>query len=130
MSSFGIVTTINALQLGSVAQPNLFRFEVEYSAYHQKCEDINRNRAEDNQIEIASIRQCLRPVLLHSLCIVGKIEGAATLEQATDENVKHWFDARLDPSSKDISERVTTAIGSIQHNPCNNNLSRATMDFV
>ncbi len=49
-----------------------------------------------------------------SLCILGKIEGADSLEQATDAGVQKWFDDLLASAPRDTAERVRSAIDSVK----------------
>eukprot|EP00171_Calliarthron_tuberculosum_P010981 IDg10981t1 len=72
MSNFGVVSTISAPILESVAQPSLIQFETEYKSYQEKIIDIKRTRDEDKKINPASIKNCIEPLLLKSLCILGK----------------------------------------------------------
>lgn len=130
MATYGVVSTINPPMLSSIKQPSLIKFEVDYVAYKDKVADVNRTRNEEEQLIPASIRQCVKPELLQSLCIIGEIIGATTVEEATDENVKEWFDARLTAAPKDISERVRSAIDSVTYKQCKQDPSGAAMEFV
>lgn len=130
MSSFGVLNTIRAPQLTSITQPNLIRFEVEYAAYKEQVTDINRTRSASNQILPAPIRQYLKPELLHSLCILGVIEDASTMEEASDGNVQKWFDSRLSESTRDAAERVRTAVDSVPFRQCREDPGGAVMEYV
>eukprot|EP00171_Calliarthron_tuberculosum_P003750 IDg3750t1 len=52
---------------------------------------------------------------LHSLCTLGQIEGASTVEQTTDETVKSWFDQRLKSKPRDLAERTSDEKGSLTY---------------
>ena len=95
MSNFGVVSTVTAPTLKSVKQTDLIQFETEYMAYKEKIADINRTQGYDHEVAPASIRNCVDPMLLHSLCILRQIGGATTVEEATDAAVKNWFETRL-----------------------------------
>lgn len=89
MSSYGIVNTIQAPKLSNATQPDLIQFEVNFPAYTEGVEEINADRAPSQQIKPASIGQCMKPKLLRSLCMLGRIENAETSEDATDEAVRN-----------------------------------------
>ena len=57
--------------------------------YSRKVSDVNEERGADNQIKMASIRDCMDDNLLHALCIMGEIEGALSLEEATTKKSKN-----------------------------------------
>lgn len=80
-----VVSTLTAPLLVNITQPSLIRFEVEYAGY---LVDVNRSRSAANRIKLASNRLCNRPKLLQSLCILGEINGAETVEDSADDNVK------------------------------------------
>lgn len=130
MSNFGVVSTLTAPVLSSVTQPCLIQFETEYAAYKERVNDINRSRDEDQKIKPASIRNCIEPMMLHSLCIIGQVPGATSVEQATDENVKAWFENRLRCAPRDLAERVRSAVHSIKYEQCKEDPSGAALSFV
>eukprot|EP00171_Calliarthron_tuberculosum_P002633 IDg2633t1 len=130
MSNFGLVSTIQAPALKPVTQPSLIQFETEYAAYKVQVADINRNRDEVNQITAASIKNCLEPMMLHSLCILGQIPGASSVEQATDNNVKAWFETRLRSAPRDLTERVRSAVHSVKFIQCKEDPAGAALSFV
>lgn len=105
-SNYGIVSAISAPVLSSLKQQSVIQFETEYSACLNQINDINRSRTFANRITPASVRQCLAPTFLNSLCIIGRIDGASSSDEATDASVKKWFQERLDAVPKDLAERV------------------------
>ena len=92
MSDIGLINTIQAPELVETTQPTLIAFETTYSVYKDRVSRLNSTRSGDQQIPYASIRQCIKPEILHSMCILGYIDGASNAEEATDEAVKTWFD--------------------------------------
>lgn len=115
MSSFGIVSTLNAPVLKDVTQPDLIRFDVEYTAYKEKVSDLNRTRDASRHIITATIRQCLDPTLLRSLCLLGQIDGASNAGDSTDASVETWFDTRVQAAPEDLTERVRSALETVKH---------------
>jgi len=81
MSTYGVVSTINAPRLISVRQPELIKFEVEYASYKEKVADINSSRHEDDQITPASVKNCIKSEVLHSLCIAVSSVNYAVCEK-------------------------------------------------
>lgn len=72
----------------------------------------------------------MEPRVLHSLFILGQIEGAATSEQATDEAVKAWFDARLSCTISNLSDRVEEALSSVKYKHMQRDPSRAGKNLI
>ena len=94
-SDYGLVSFIQAPKIKKLTQPDLIEFETKYSMYSRKVSEVNKERSADSQIKMASIRDCMDDNLLHVFCIMGEIEGASSVEEATTEEVKDWFDAQL-----------------------------------
>lgn len=113
-----------------VTQPELIQFEVEYKVYEEQVSEVNRSRDASRRIKPSSIRNCCEPLLLQSLCILGQIEGATTLEEATDASVKKWLDERLASAPQDIAERVRSAVNSVQYCQCKEDPAGACLKFV
>eukprot|EP00171_Calliarthron_tuberculosum_P004516 IDg4516t1 len=130
MSNFGVVSTISAPVLESVTQPSLIQFETEYKLYQEKIADINRTRDKNKKIEPASLKNCIEPLLLNSLCILGKIEGASKAQQATEEAVLEWFDSRLRSAPHDLAERVRSAVDSVKYEQCSEDPAGAALTFT
>ncbi len=95
MLAYGAFATISAPSLKNVTQPGLIKLEIEYTVYKEKISEVNRARKASRQVSPASIRNCIEPVLLQRLCILGQIEGAESVEEATNEKVQKWFDDRI-----------------------------------
>lgn len=91
-SNYGLISFFKALLLQDVTQPYLIRFKTEYTAYKDKVTDINQSIYAENQLPVASSKECFNQQTFHALWKMGDIEGASTLEEATTENVKAWFD--------------------------------------
>lgn len=130
MSDFGIVNTIQAPILENTSQPALIEFETKYSAYKDRVQQINDHRSVTQRIKEASIRQCIKPKILHSLCILGFIEGATTAEQATDASVLKWFDECLKSNEKDLNSRVDTALKKVKFEFDNEDPAGSATHFV
>ena len=130
MSNFGVVSTLTAPVLKGVTQPCLIQFQRSFKAYKEKVIDINRTRDEADKITPATIRNCIEPLLLSSLCTLGKIEGASKPEDASDEMVERWFHGRISSTPRDLSERVRAAIGSVTYKQCPEDPSGAALTFV
>jgi len=130
MSSYGVVATVVAPTLKGVRQSDLIKFEIEYDAYKERVADVNRSRDASRRIQPASIRHCIDASLLHSLCILGQIDSATQLSEATDVNVKKWFEDRLQTSPEDLTERVRSALDSVQYSVDRKDPSGAALAFV
>lgn len=130
MSSFGVVSTLTAPVLKDVTQPDLIKFDVEFTSYKEKIADLNRSRDTSRQITPASFRQCVDPTLLQSLCLLGQIEGASNATAATNDNVKKLFDARLVAAPEDLTERVRAALDSVQYEVNKQDPSGAALSFI
>ena len=116
-SNYGVVALIQPPSLKSVDQPALIKFETEYTAYKKKVEDVNADRADDDRLILAPIKDCIESSTLHALCILGEIEGANTVEDATAEMVQAWFEQASSSDPKDLSERIDATIRSVSYNP-------------
>lgn len=88
MSSFSVVSLLTAPALKDVTQPDLIKFDVEFTSYQDKVLDLNLDRDTSRQITSASIRQWQGPLLLQSICRLEKIEGASNATAATNDIVK------------------------------------------
>lgn len=130
MSDCGVVATVSAPLLKGVTQAELIKFDLEYDAYKDKVADINRSRDSARRITPATMKHCIDPVLLQSLCLLGQIENAENASQATDAKVKHWFDARLQIAPEDLTERVRSALDYVQYKQERRDPSGAALRFV
>ena len=45
--------------------------------------------------------------------MMGEIDGADSVEDATDEKVKAWFETASTQAPKDLSEHIDAAVGSV-----------------
>ena len=115
MSDYGVVSTINPPTLLNVRQDTLIKFDNDYTKYVDKIRQVNQGRPTNNKIVPSSIRQCLDGTLLNTLCIIGKIEDAETMEDATDDAVEKWFRKHLSLAPEDLTERVRAALDSVQY---------------
>ena len=125
-SNFGVVAYIKPPNLQGVTQPDLIKFETEYSDYKEKVGNLNNGRDEDNQLPVATIRDCMQGPTLKALCIMGEIPGASTLEQATASNVETWFQAA---APRDLSERIHSAVSSVKYKQCKDDPAGAALTF-
>ncbi|KAI0565234.1 hypothetical protein FGB62_20g20 [Gracilaria domingensis] len=130
MSSYGLVNTIQAPTLEGATQPELLKFEVEFAAHCERVQDVNSGRLASQRIKAATIRQCMKPRLLQSLCILGRIENASSVEQATDDAVQAWFDSRLASTICDLSDRVKEALSTVKFKSSPRHPSGATENLV
>ena len=130
MATFGTVSTIKPPKLTDVYQSNPFKFEIEYAQYKMNISQIIEEQSEEREIPVASIRQCIDPEILNSLCIIGLIENASSLEDATVENVKKWFDKRLEEAPEDLTENVNTSLATVDYRCNKNDPSGAAMSFI
>ena len=116
-SNYGVITVIQPPTLKTVDQPALIRFESAYAAYRAKVEDVNKDRDEASKLSLATIKDCMNSSTLHALCIVGEIENASTVEDATSEMVKKWFDNASTSTPKDLPERIDVTLRSMSFKP-------------
>ena len=114
MSDIGLINTIQAPELAETTQPSLIEFETKYTAYKDRVGLLNSTRSEGQRLPHASIRQCIKPEILHSMCILGYIEGASSAEEATDESVQLWFENQMRETGKDLIDRVDQAIAGVK----------------
>jgi len=115
-SNYGVIGFINPPTLSSVTKAALVQFKQEYEVYKEKCADVNKSRPVDKKILIASIRDCVDGQMLSALVKMKKIEGAATVEQATPKRVEKWFEEVLNFAPQDLSERIAAVLASVKYN--------------
>ena len=130
MADIGVVNTIDPPKLSDVKQSAIIKFEVEYVAYKERVENVNRTRPTNGRISAASVRQCIDPFLLNSLCILGEIENASNLEEATDAAVRNWFDARLSSAPVDMTERIRSALESVVYKTDRKDPAGGVLSFI
>lgn len=118
-SEYGILAYVQPPILEGVTQPDLIKFETQYAKYKDHVKKINDARPANDQIRVASTKDCMEGTLLHALCMMGKIQSATVLEDATDANVQLWFDATIAKEPKDMSERIRAALKCVYHRPNN-----------
>lgn len=116
-SNYGSVSVIQPPSLKQVDQPSLIKFETEFSAYRNKVDGVNSDRDEENKLQPATIKDCMDSNMLHALCLMGEIEGASSVEEATPEKVSAWFNNAATVSPRDISERLEAVLKAIQYSP-------------
>ena len=128
-SEIGTVSVIKPPRLTSVLLPDLIKFETAYAQYVREVNDVNATRNNDNQLRITSIRSCIESRVLQSLCMLGEIDGAATIEDATDENVKAWFDSALAETPRTVLARLKSAISALKYEQCDEDPAGAAQQF-
>jgi len=96
-------------------QEKLIEWEAKYAKHVRPIQDLNANRSHDEQVKIASIRDCMDANDLHALCIAEEIEGADTVEVASNDKVKAWFDKSISKHARDLSDSIKTAISSLKY---------------
>ena len=60
---------------------------------------------------------------------MSEIEGASSLEEATTEEVKDWFDPQPSLSSRGIGTKLKTIVNSFRYKLCNDNPAGAALMF-
>lgn len=130
MSDYGVVSTINPPTLTNVRQDTLIKFDNDYTKYLEKVRQVNETTSNSNKIAASSIRHCLDATLLNTLCIIGKIEDAETMEEATDDAVEKWFKKHLSLAPEDMTERVRAALDSVRYQVNPQDPSGSAADFV
>ena len=110
-SNYGVVSLVSPPSLKLVDQPSLIKFETEYAAYKTKVDDVNKDRSD--KIHLATIKDCVDPTTLHALCVMGEIQNADKVEDATSEAVQEWFKTASCLAPKDLSERIDSALHSV-----------------
>lgn len=128
-SEYGIIAFVQPPSLKGVTQPELIKFETEFTAYKERVKTINETRAANDQISIASTKDCMEGPLLHALCMMGQIPAATTLEDANEANVQIWFDEAMSKEPKDLSERIQAALSSVYHKPSKHDPAGAVLTF-
>jgi len=114
-SDYGLVNVIQPPTLKELTQPKMIEFETEYAKYLRKITDINADRPDDDKVKPASIRDCMDAKDVHGLCIIGDIQGATTVEEATDEAIKEWFEASIGKNIRALSARIKSALSSVKY---------------
>lgn len=130
MSTYGILATLVAPELKEVTQPELIAFETEYMAYKENVIDINRSRDASRKITAASIKNCIEPILMQSLCILSEIIGAKSIEDATDASVYTWLDLSVSTAPRDKAERIRSALEAVKFAQCQKYPAGAVLTFV
>ena len=128
-SDYGLVSFIQPPKISKLTQPDHIEFETKYSMYSRKVSEVIKKRSSDSQIKMASIRDCMDDNLLQALCIMGEIEGASSVEEATTEEVKDWFDAQLANLSRGIGTRLRTAVNFVRYKLCNEDPAGVALTF-
>ena len=116
-SNYGVTSVIQPPTLKTVDQPALIRFETAYAAYRAKLEDVNKDRHEPSKLSPATVKDCMNSSTLHALCIMKEIETSCTVEDATSEMVKKWFENASTSTPKDLSKRIDATLRSISFKP-------------
>ena len=112
-SNYVVISVIQPPTLKTVDPHALIRFETAYAAYRAKVEDVNKDRDEASKLSLSTIKDCMNSSTLHALCIMREIENASTVEIATSEMVKKWFENASTSTPKDLSERIDATLRSI-----------------
>lgn len=64
--------------------------------------DFNNEWAHGDHLKVVIIRDCIAAKHLQTLCFLGDIEGASTIEKATKANVKKWFDNLMSEGPREL----------------------------
>lgn len=118
MSSFSANSTLTTSVLEDLTQPDLIKFEVEYSSYKENVADLNRSRDTSTQLLAATILQCLHPVLLQSLCPLGQKIVTVLDRNNASELIDHKYTAKSliwklvqNLESSELRERIGASRG-------------------
>ena len=114
-SNYGVIGFVKPPILSAVTKAALVKFKEEFDVYKEKCLDVNKSRASDAKIHIASTRDCIDGQLLSALVKMNKIPDATTVEQATPKRVEKWFSGALNFAPQDLSERIDTVLSSVKY---------------
>lgn len=128
--SYEILNTIKAPCLEGVSQSELIKFEVDYSAYKDCIEDVNYGKPPSQRLKPSSICQCMKPRTIHSLWILGRIDGASSAKEVTDDSIKSWFKYCISLAIFDLSDRVEEDLFTIKFKPMPPDLSGAPENLM
>ena len=64
------------------------------------------DRNDEDNLALASIKDCMESSTLHALCILGEIGTAEKLENATDSMAEEWLECASSSTPKDLAERI------------------------
>ena len=125
-----VVSEIKRPELTSCRRSAVGSFREAYEEHKRRIGDVNRNRAARDQLRVASIRECIKPDLLESMCVMGKIPGATTSEQLTNEMVINWYNSLLEIDPAEANSRLNEVMKTIVHKPDPTDPAGAVVDYV
>lgn len=128
-SNYGVIGFLKPPTLIAVTKAELVKFKEEYDVYIEKCADVNKSRADEGKILVASIRHCMDGQLLSALVKMNKIGDATSVEEATPTRVKEWFDATINFAPQDLSERIAAVIPSVKYNKVRGDPAGSALNF-
>lgn len=129
-SNYGVVALVTPPKLKRVDQPSSIKFETEYAVHKGKIGDVNKDRADSNKISLASVRDCISPSTLHALFVMGEVEDASKVEDATNEAVDQWFSNDSNLAPKDLSERIGSKLHSVTYEPNQEDPTGGISNFI
>lgn len=112
---YGMLSKIVVQTLKWVTHPDLIKLKTKYAACKYIVEDFNRSRDASRSITEACTNNFIETLLLQSLCIMGEIKDALTIEDATDASVITWFDGAISAVPREIAELIRVALDSVSY---------------
>lgn len=113
-----------------IDQPSLIKFETEFTAYCNKVDDVSKDREDDLNLRMATIKDCIDSTTLHALCMMGDIDGASSVEDVSVDKVKASFEAASTAEPKDLSERLESVLRSVHYTANKQDPSGGVSKFI
>ena len=125
-----LVSQINRPELEGCRRSSIIAFREDYDEYKRRIEAANANRQPRDRLRMATIRECIKPDLLESMCMMSKIPGAATSADLTDELVNNWYEGLLEVDPAELTTRLNEVVNSVKHDPDPVDPSGGVVDYI
>lgn len=80
-SNYDVLSSVAPKYLTYFNQPSLIKFEIEYTGCKEKNDNVNKDRDDQKEIQVASIKLCMVPSILHELCIMSGVKAPSLLSR-------------------------------------------------
>ena len=125
-----LVSEIKRPEITSCRRSALIAFREDYEEHKRRIEDANRERPARDRLRVATRRECIKPELLESMCVMEKIPGATTSADLTNEMVVQWYNGLLETDPSEINSRLNEVLKSVAHKPDPKDPAGAVIDYV
>lgn len=90
----------------------------------------NADRQARDHFRLPIIRECIKPELLESMCMMGQIEETDDVQSITDQMVQTWYEGLIEVDPSDLNYRLNKIMKDEIHSPDRKDPGGSVVDYV